>query len=77
MSSCLQLLETEIFFGHYVRKEMSDGAGLSSMLAAQQDHLIDGLDFSRLGRPTASYIVDRRTVRVPFLAPRYAVVVCL
>ena len=46
---------------------MSD---LSSMISASQDALIDAIDFSRLGRPTVSYVVDRRMVRVPFLAPR-------
>ena len=48
---------------------MSD---LSSMTSASQDALIDAIDFSKLGRPTASYMVDRRTVRVPFLAPKYS-----
>ena len=48
---------------------MSD---LSSMISASQDALIDAIDFSKLGRPTASYVVDRRTVRVPFLAPKYS-----
>ena len=48
---------------------MSD---LSSMISASQDALIDAIDFSKLGRPTASYVVDRRTVSVPFLAPRYS-----
>ena len=42
------------------------------MISATQDALIDAIDFSKLGRPTASYVVDRRTVRVPFLAPRYS-----
>ena len=45
---------------------------LASMISASQDALIDAIDFSKLGRPTASYVVDRRTVRVPFLAPRYS-----
>ena len=51
---------------------MSD-TGLANMVAASQDHLIDAIAFSRLGRPTASYVVDRRTVRVPFLTPSYSV----
>ena len=51
---------------------MSD-TGLANMVSASQDHLIDAIDFSRLGRPTASYVVDRRTVQVPFLAPSYSV----
>ena len=42
------------------------------MISASQDPLIDAIDFSKLGRPTASYVVDRRTVRVPSLAPRYS-----
>ena len=46
-------------------------AGLNSMIQASKDHLIDAIDFSRLGRPTASYVTDRRTVRLPFLAPEY------
>ena len=49
---------------------MSD-TGLNSMIQASKDHLIDAIDFSRLGRPTASYVVERKTVRMPFLAPVY------
>ena len=49
---------------------MSD-TGLNSMIQASKDHLIDAMDFSRLGRPTASYVVERKTVRMPFLAPEY------
>ena len=41
------------------------------MIQASRDHLIDAIDFSRLGRPTASYVVERKTVRVPFLSPEY------
>ena len=49
---------------------MSD-TGLNSMIQASKDHLIDAIDFSRLGRPTASYVVERKTDRMPFLAPEY------
>ena len=49
---------------------MSD-TGLNSMIQASKDQLIDAVDFSRLGRPTASYVVERKTVRMPFLAPTY------
>ena len=59
------------FFGRYLKRVMS--ADLAGMISASQDALIDAIDFSKLGRPTASYVVDRRTVRVPFLAPRYSV----
>ena len=45
---------------------------LAGMISASQDALIDAIDFSKLGRPTASYVTDRRTVRVPFLAPYYS-----
>ena len=49
---------------------MSD-TRLGSLVQASKDHLIDAIDFSRLGRPTASYVVERKTVRMPFLAPEY------
>ena len=49
---------------------MSD-TGLNSMIQATKDHFISAIDFSRLGRPTASYVVERKTVRMPFLAPAY------
>ena len=41
------------------------------MIQASRDHLIDAIDSSRLGRPTASYVVERKTDRMPFLAPTY------
>ena len=49
---------------------MSD-TGLNSMIQASKDHLIDAIDFSKLGRPTASYVVERKTIKMPFLAPTY------
>ena len=49
---------------------MSD-TGLNSMIQASKDHLIDAIDFSKLGRPTASYVIERKTIRMPFLAPEY------
>ena len=49
---------------------MSD-TGLNSMIQASKDHLIDAIDFSKLGRPTASYVIERKTIRMPFLAPTY------
>ena len=49
---------------------MSD-TGLNSMIQATKDHLISAIDFSKLGRPTASYVVERKTIRMPFLAPTY------
>ena len=49
---------------------MSD-TGLNSMIQATKDHLINAIDFSQLGRPTASYVVERKTTRMPFLAPTY------
>ena len=49
---------------------MSD-TGMQSMIAATEDHLIDAIDFGKF-RPTASYVVERKSVRIPFLAPIYA-----
>ena len=49
---------------------MSD-TGLNSMIQATKDHMIDAINFSQLGRPTASYVVERKTIRMPFLAPEY------
>ena len=43
------------------------------MIQATKDHLINAIDFSALGRPTASYVVERKTIRMPFLAPTYKV----
>ena len=42
------------------------------MIAAHQDNFIEALDFGVLGPPSASYIVERRSTRIPFLAPVYA-----
>ena len=41
------------------------------MIQATKDHLLDSIDFSKLGRPTASYVIERKTIRMPFLAPEY------
>ncbi len=49
---------------------MSD-TGLNSMIAASRDHMVDAIRFDLLGRPTASYVTERKTVRIPFLAPEY------
>ena len=46
---------------------------LHSMIAAHQDNFIESLDFGVLGPPSASYIVERRSTRIPFLAPTYSV----
>ena len=45
---------------------------LHSMIAAHQDNIIESLDYGVLGPPSASYIVERRSTRIPFLAPSYA-----
>ena len=45
---------------------------LHSMIAAHQDNFIEALDLGVLGPPSASYIVERRSTRIPFLAPTYA-----
>ena len=50
-------------------KNMVDS--LHSMIAAHQDNFIESLDFGVLGPPSASYIVERRSTRIPFLAPVY------
>ena len=50
---------------------MSD-TGLQAMISASEDHFIDAIDFSAVGRPTASYVIERKSVRIPFLAPIYS-----
>ena len=40
------------------------------MIAATEDHLIDSIRFGNF-RATASYVTERKSVRIPFLAPIY------
>ena len=40
------------------------------MIAATEDHLIDSIRFGNF-RSTASYVTERKSVRIPFLAPIY------
>ena len=49
---------------------MSD-TGKQAMIAATEDHLIDAIEFGTF-RPTASYMVERKSVRIPFVAPIYS-----
>ena len=49
---------------------MSD-TGMQAMIAATEDHMIDAIQFGKF-RPTASYVVERKSVRIPFLAPIYS-----
>ena len=51
-------------------KDMSD-TGMQAMIAATEDHMIDAIQFGKF-RPTASYVVERKSVRIPFLAPIYS-----
>ena len=44
--------------------------GLHSMIAATEDHLIDAIRFGNF-RSTASCVTERKSVRIPFLAPIY------
>ena len=44
---------------------------LHNLISAQGDNFIENLDFAELSKPTASYVIDRRSTRVPFLAPIY------
>ena len=44
---------------------------LHSMIAAHQDNFIESVDFRVLGPPSASYIVERRSTRMPSPAPVY------
>ena len=45
--------------------------GMQAMIAATEDHLIDAIDFGKF-RPTASYVVERKSMRIPFLEPIYS-----
>ena len=40
------------------------------MIAATEDHLIDSIRCGNF-RQTASYVTERKSVRIPFLAPIY------
>ena len=45
---------------------------LHNLISAQQDNMIEDLTFADIAKPTASYVIDRRSTRVPFLAPQYS-----
>ena len=49
---------------------MSD-TRMQAMIAATEDHMIDAIQFGKF-RPTASYVVERKSVHIPFLAPIYS-----
>ena len=44
---------------------------LHNLISAQGDNMIEDLDFAQLSAPTATYVTERRSTRVPFLAPQY------
>ena len=52
------------------RKQMTDS--LHNLIAAQGDAVIPNLRYADLAAPTASYVIDKRSTRVPFLAPIYS-----
>ena len=45
---------------------------LHNLIAAQGDAVIPNLRHADLAVPTASYVIDKRSTRVPFLAPIYS-----
>ena len=45
---------------------------LQNLIAAQGDAVIPNLRYADLAAPTASYVIDKRSTRVPFLAPIYS-----
>ena len=45
---------------------------LHNLISAQQDNMIEDLTFANIAKPTAAYVIDRRSTRVPFLAPQYS-----
>ena len=45
---------------------------LHNLIAAQGDAVIPNLRCADLAAPTASYVIDKRCTRVPFLAPVYS-----
>ena len=44
---------------------------LHNLISAQGDAIIPNLQYEELAAPSASYVIDRRSTRVPFLAPIY------
>ena len=51
-------------------REMTNS--LHNLIAAQGDAVIPNLRYADLAAPTASYVIDKRSTRVPFLAPIYS-----
>ena len=45
---------------------------LHNLTAAQGHAVIPNLRYADLAAPTASYVIDKRSTRVPFLAPIYS-----
>ena len=45
---------------------------LHNLISAQGDAIIPNLAYEELAKPSASYVIDRRSTRVPFLAPIYS-----
>ena len=45
---------------------------LHNLISAQGDAIIPNLAYEELANPSASYVIDRRSTRVPFLAPIYS-----
>ena len=45
---------------------------LHNLIASQGDAIIPNLRYAELAAPTASYVFDKRSTRVPFLAPTYS-----
>ena len=45
---------------------------LHNLISAQGDAIIPNLQYEELAKPSASYVIDRRSTRVPFLAPIYS-----
>ena len=45
---------------------------LHNLIAAQGDAVIPNLRYAVLAAPTATYVIDKRSTRVPFLAPIYS-----
>ena len=45
---------------------------LHNLIVAQADAVIPNLRYADLAAPTASYVIDQRCTRVPFLASIYS-----
>ena len=45
---------------------------LHNLISAQGDAIIPNPQFEELAKPSTSYVIDRRSTRVPFLAPIYS-----